>query len=176
MSWLWGFPGVQMVKHLPAIQEPGFEPWVGKIPWRREWQPIPIFLPGEFHGQRSLAGYSPGGRQESDTNKGLTHTIMTWHEGSTYCWESNLPNLASQVFRDVLDLLSLETGLEILKNLSVGLPGWSSDQESACQWEGHEFEPWSGKMLRGNWARAPQVLSPHGVRRSHRHSKPEHGS
>ena len=52
---------------------------------------------------------------------------MTWHEGSTYCWKSNLLNLASQVFRDVLDLLSLETGLEILKNLSVGLPGRSSD-------------------------------------------------
>ena len=38
---------------------PGFDPWVGKIPWRRAWQPTPIFLPGEFHGQRSLAGYSP---------------------------------------------------------------------------------------------------------------------
>ena len=38
---------------------PGFDPWVGKFPWRREWQPMPLFLPGEFHGQRSLAGYSP---------------------------------------------------------------------------------------------------------------------
>ena len=37
----------------------GFDPWVGKIPWRRKWQPTPIFLPGESHGQRSLAGYSP---------------------------------------------------------------------------------------------------------------------
>ena len=34
------------------------EPWVRKIPWRRKWQPIPVFLPGESHGQRSLAGYS----------------------------------------------------------------------------------------------------------------------
>ena len=34
----------------------GFDPWVGKIPWRREWQPIPVFLPGEFQAQRSLAG------------------------------------------------------------------------------------------------------------------------
>ena len=39
----------------------GFEPWVGKIPWRRVWQPTPVFLPGEFHGQSSLAGYSPWG-------------------------------------------------------------------------------------------------------------------
>ena len=37
----------------------GLDPWVGKIPWRRKWQPAPIFLPGKFHGQRSLVGYSP---------------------------------------------------------------------------------------------------------------------
>ena len=37
----------------------GFDPWVRNTPWRRAWQPIPILLPGEFHGQRSLAGYSP---------------------------------------------------------------------------------------------------------------------
>ena len=57
-----GFPGSSVVKNLPAIQEPrrrGFNPWVRKIPWRREWQPIPVFLPGESGGQRSLAGYSP---------------------------------------------------------------------------------------------------------------------
>ena len=39
---------------------------VGKIPWRREWQPTPVFLPGEFHGQRSLAGYGLWGHKESD--------------------------------------------------------------------------------------------------------------
>ena len=38
---------------------PGFNPWVGKILWRKEWLPTPVFLPGEFHGQRNLAGYSP---------------------------------------------------------------------------------------------------------------------
>ena len=56
----------QMVRHLPAMQEPGFDPWVGKIPWRRRWQPTPIFLPGESHGQRSLAGYNPWGHRELD--------------------------------------------------------------------------------------------------------------
>ena len=44
----------------------GFDPWVGKMPWRRAEQPSPVFLPGESHGQRSLVGYSPWGRQESD--------------------------------------------------------------------------------------------------------------
>ena len=51
----------QMVKILPAMQETWFDPWVGKIPWGREWLPTPISLPGECHGQRSLAGYSPWG-------------------------------------------------------------------------------------------------------------------
>ena len=40
-------------------KRPTFDSWVRKIPWRRAWQPTPVFLPGEFHGQRSLAGYGP---------------------------------------------------------------------------------------------------------------------
>ena len=43
-----------------------FDPWVRKLPWRRKWQPTPVFLPGESHGQRSLVGYSPWGCTESD--------------------------------------------------------------------------------------------------------------
>ena len=45
---------------------PEFDPWVRKIPWRREWLPTPVFLPGEFHGQKSLEGYSPCGHKELD--------------------------------------------------------------------------------------------------------------
>ena len=56
----------QMVKSLCAIKETGFKPWIRKIPWRREWQPTPVFLPGELHGQRSLAGYNPWGQKELD--------------------------------------------------------------------------------------------------------------
>ena len=51
-----------MVKNKPADAEDmrlGFDPWVRKIPWRRVWQPTPVLLPGESHGQRRLAGYSP---------------------------------------------------------------------------------------------------------------------
>ena len=52
-----------------------FDPWVGKIPCRKKWQPTPVFLPGKSHGQRSLAGYSPWGRKELDTTERLsTHT------------------------------------------------------------------------------------------------------
>ena len=57
----------QMVKNLPVMQEPGFGPWVGKIPCIREWQPSTIFLPGESHEQRSLVGYSPWGLKDLDT-------------------------------------------------------------------------------------------------------------
>ena len=58
------------------MQETGFDPWVGKIPWRRAWQFTPVFLPGESHGQRSLAGYSLWGHKESDTTEQLsTHTV-----------------------------------------------------------------------------------------------------
>ena len=56
----------QMVKYLPAIQETGFNPWVGKIPWRRKWQPTPVLLPGKSHGQRSLVGNSPWGLKETE--------------------------------------------------------------------------------------------------------------
>ena len=49
---------------------------VQEDPWRREWLPTPIFLPGEFHGHRRLACYSPWGRKESDANKQLTHTFF----------------------------------------------------------------------------------------------------
>ena len=49
------------------VGDPGLIPGVGKIPWRRKWQPTPVFLPGKSHGQRSLVGYSPwGGRVGHD--------------------------------------------------------------------------------------------------------------
>ena len=50
----------------------GLDPWVEKISWRRKWQPSPVFLPGDSHRQRSLAGYSPRGRKESDTTEQLS--------------------------------------------------------------------------------------------------------
>ena len=73
-----GFPGGVSGKE-PACQcgrhkRWRFDPWVGKIPWRRAWQPTPVFLPGGSHGQRSLAGYSPWGRKELDTTEVTQHT------------------------------------------------------------------------------------------------------
>ena len=47
----------------------GFDPWAGKIPWRRKWQPTPVFLPRESHGQKSLKGYSPRGHKRVRHNR-----------------------------------------------------------------------------------------------------------
>ena len=55
-----------------------FDPWVGKILWIRTWQPIPVFLSGESHGQRTLEGYSPGGHKKSDTT--ATTNIHTYRK------------------------------------------------------------------------------------------------
>ena len=69
---IYGSSQVAPVVKKPACQcrrdkRLGFDPWVGKIPWRRAQQPTPAFFPGESHGQRSLAGCSPWGHTESDT-------------------------------------------------------------------------------------------------------------
>ena len=71
----------QRVKNLPAIQETQetwLGSWVGKIPWKRACQPTPVFLPGESHGLRILAGYSPKGYKESDTTEQLS-MCMSMH-------------------------------------------------------------------------------------------------
>ena len=55
------YPFMQLAMRIFRIlfRRPKFNPWGGRMLWRREWQPTPVFLPGEFHEQRSLAGYSP---------------------------------------------------------------------------------------------------------------------
>ena len=68
ISFGWGFPsgsdGKESACIAGATRDTGQDPWVGKIPWRKAWQPNPVFLPGKSHGQRSLAGYSPWGHKE----------------------------------------------------------------------------------------------------------------
>ena len=56
--------------------KPGFDLWVGKIPWRREWLPTPVFLLGELHGQRNLMGFSPWSHKESDMTEQLLLSLL----------------------------------------------------------------------------------------------------
>ena len=74
LIWLiWGFPGGSNSKETACYAEDlGLIPESGRFPWIREWQPTPVFLPGEFHLQRSLVGFSPWSHKESDMTEQLT--------------------------------------------------------------------------------------------------------
>ena len=72
-----------MVKTLPAnAEDPGFNPWVGKIPWRRKRQPTPVFWPGESHAQGSLVGCSPWGHKEFDMTEHAGGPVTPRHSAS----------------------------------------------------------------------------------------------
>ena len=72
-----------VVKNLPVSSGDakgcGFDPQVRKIPWMRAWQPTPVFLPGDCHGQRILEGYSQWVHKESDTTKATTNQLYYYH-------------------------------------------------------------------------------------------------
>ena len=65
MGFPGGLAGKESACQCGRCKRDWFESWVGKIPWRRKWQPTPVFLPEKFQGQRSLVGYSPWGHKES---------------------------------------------------------------------------------------------------------------
>ena len=67
---------VKKKKNPPAVHKTFLDIWVRKIPWRREWQSMPIFLAGKFHGQRSLAGCSPWSWKELDMTERLTLSLF----------------------------------------------------------------------------------------------------
>ena len=75
-SWL---SGKEPTCHCRSCRRRGFDPWIWKLPWRRKWQPTPVFLPGKSHGQRILAGYSPWGHRESDPTERLTLCAVLLH-------------------------------------------------------------------------------------------------
>ena len=60
------------------MQETWVDPWVKDIPWKRKWQPTPVFLPGKSHGQKSLAGYSPQGHKPLDMTQQLNTTTSIY--------------------------------------------------------------------------------------------------
>ena len=109
-----GFPGGASGKE-PTCQcrrgkRYGFDPWVGKIPWRRKGHPIPVFFPGKSHGQRNLVGYCPQGRNDSDTREATwqacTHGSATCLNpgevasiGEVLCVPSRHPSCVLQGFR-----------------------------------------------------------------------------
>ena len=69
-----------LVKNLPANarDKSQLDPWVRQIPWRKAWQPTAVFLPGKFHEQKSLVGYSPQHCEDSDTTEAIYHIQILW--------------------------------------------------------------------------------------------------
>ena len=160
-----GFPGGASGKKNPPAnaadaRDLGFNPWfnplVGKIPWRREWQPTPVFLPEEFHGQRSLTSYSQQVCKESGTTEVTEHTQSLWLKAElathslliiSSCWPQlkhfsltykklyifNLQNLMSQergVYLPSVTLLLLTSeGLRFQRWL---LAGFAHQEGSLC--------------------------------------------
>ena len=139
-----------MVKNLPAMWETRFSPWVGKIPWRSEWQPTPVFLPGNIHGQRSLGGYSPWDRKESDTTERLTHTY------------TRFILLLSLSHLNMVALILVLSSYFINCYSFFGFPGGASGKEPASQCgrlQKCEFQPWVQKIpWRTAWQPTPVFL------------------
>ena len=82
---IWASLVSQTAKNLPAMWETRFDAWVRKIPWRRKCLPTPVFLPGESHGQKNLAGYSPWGHKELDTTEQLTLFLYRSLQSIEHC-------------------------------------------------------------------------------------------
>ena len=99
-----------------------FDPWIRKIPWRRKWQPTPVFLLEEFHGQRGLMCYSPWGRKESDTieQQSMRKNINTY-EGTQMTDKQNCPSihaLAAQVVAGLMELWGWRAGTGLPRSLT----------------------------------------------------------
>ena len=144
------FPGGSDGKNICLqCRRAGFDPWVGKIPWRRKWQPTPVFLPGKSHGQRSLAGCSPWGRKESDTTEWL-HFHFHFRENVTKRnkWTIFYPS----VMKYNLCLL----------HIPWGFPDGASGKGSTSQHmrnKRHVFSPWVGTIpWRRKWQPTPLFL------------------
>ena len=143
----------QLVKNSPAnaedVKDTGFiDPWVRKIPWKRKWQPTPVFLRGEYHGQRSLVGYSSRGCKDLDTIEHV-HACIQAH---------------TQWFFIICLICTNKWNYKKY----WGFPGSSDCRESACN-AGDPgsgqcridpgFNPWIGKIpWRREWQPTPVFL------------------
>ena len=116
-------------------RRPGFDPWVGKIPSRRKWQPTPLFLPGEFHEQGSLVGYSPWGSKELDTMEWLTLSLMAQIV-------KNLPAVLKTGIQSLGQEDNLEKGMETHSSILAWRIPWTEEpggqQSMGSQRVGHD--------------------------------------
>ena len=107
----------------------GFSLWLRKIPWRRKWQPTPVFLPGKSRGQRSMEGYSPLGCKESDTTEQhfpeTVLLLLVWHERGLYSslwWISLVLTKVLLVLKSnlpIINVMIIKSFLPQMSNLPV---------------------------------------------------------
>ena len=94
------FPDGSAVKDLPAVQETWVRSWVGEIPWKRKWQPTPVFLPRKSHGQRSLVGYSLWGwkvwHDWTYTHSSRSEYLSISSASEQFCNPHDLPSTPQQ--------------------------------------------------------------------------------
>ena len=119
-----GFPGGTSGKEpgcqCRRLKRCGFDPWVRKIPWRRAWQPIPVFLPEESHGQRSLVGYSPWGHRVGHDWSDIAQIHVDLNTYTHTIWEL----WVSVLFRDLLRTIAQEKASQMaLRNYSQVVSG-----------------------------------------------------
>ena len=128
LSWLRGKESTCQCRRL---KRQGFNPWVGKIPWRRNWQLTPVFLPGESYGQRSLTGYSQWGHRvrHNWSNKTTTqHYKPVNFTGKRFCPKRPPPCLQMPITspHDHLCFWPICYKLEVPKSPFLGLPSCKS--------------------------------------------------
>ena len=154
----WGLPYLQ-------CRRPGSDPWVGKIPWRRAWQPTPVFLPGESHGQRSLTGCRPWASQR------VRHEWATKHsEGHSkfqilriYSYRHFLVYIFSNDsirFRKYGDGLFAYVMFYSCDSMECSLPGSSVHeiyQARILEWIAISFSRWSSRPRNRTWVSTLQA-------------------
>ena len=107
--------------------------WIGKIPWKRTWQPTPVFLPRESRGQRSLVGYSPWGRTESTGLKRLSSSSSSSRQEEPRRKRLEFPPV-TKIANKIQDFLhGRVTVIHCLPLHNKGLPGGSDSKDSSCK-------------------------------------------
>ena len=126
IATIWKQPVSFSVKISQQCKTPGFNPWVGKIPWRREWQTISIVLPGEFHEQRSLAGYSRRSHKELDITEWIDASeLWCWRRLLRVPWTARRSN--QSILKEISPGISLEGMMLKLKLQYFGHLIWRVD-------------------------------------------------
>ena len=152
-SWWWVDLVALVVKkkqqptcHCRKQERGGFDPWVGKMPWKRRWQPPLAFWPGESHRQRSLAGCGPQGRTEPDTTEVTSHARRgeeVWNISGVWGMRRQNPSVSYQVNGSGVGTWAWGRGdKEGRKAFCLGLP-----QVKEKQVKGPCRRPWSQTLL-----------------------------